>query len=134
MARGIVLALAALVVAALLSWHAAKVAVQTILLLPALFPSPPLDPLTVFTGAPTHETTTLQYAAGNIQVDLFRPTDSGRHGAIMLLLGAGPIDRLDLADRFAEALARTGIVVMLPPRRDGASTRSKNDASPQGTR
>src|SRR5579859_6986757 len=95
-------------------WHPARVAVQTLLLLPALFPSAPMDPLSAFTAAPVRGTSTFTYAAGAVEASLFQPVGDGRHGAMMLLLGAGDLPRSDLAVHFAEALARLGIVTLVP--------------------
>src|SRR5207237_9280956 len=78
------------------------------------FPTSPVDLLSLVTAAPIHEERTLTYAAGSIHVDLFHPANDGRHGAIILLLGAGDVPRSDLAIRFSEALARSGVVAMLP--------------------
>ena len=38
-------------------WHPARVAVQTLLLLPTLFPSAPLDPLSLVTRTPMRRAT-----------------------------------------------------------------------------
>jgi dienelactone hydrolase len=96
------------------AWHPARVAVQTLLLLPALFPSAPFDPLGALTAAPTCEASTYRYAAGTVEAELCRPARGGRHGAIVLLLGAGDLPRGDLARHFADALARLGVITLLP--------------------
>ena len=98
----------------LVGWHPARVAVQTLLLLPALFPSPPVDPLAAISAAPTVEPHTYGYAGGTVNADLYLPAGSGEHGAIVLLLGAGDLPRSDLALRFADTLARLGVVVLVP--------------------
>jgi hypothetical protein len=54
------------------------------------------------------------YAAGTVEADLFHPRADGRRGAIVLLLGAGDVPRSDLAVHFAGALARLGVVTLLP--------------------
>jgi hypothetical protein len=95
-------------------WHPARVAMQTLLLLPALFPSAPFDPLSLLTAAPAREHHTYQYSAGSVEADLYAPTGGGRHGAMMLLLGAGDLPRSDLAVHFADALARLGVVTLVP--------------------
>ncbi len=97
-----------------LYWHPARVAAQALVLLPALFPSAPIDPLVLATDRPIHTERNFTYAAGSIQADIYHPTDGERHGAIILSLGAGDLPRSDLAVRFAEAMARLGVVVMLP--------------------
>ncbi len=98
----------------LAGWHPARVAVQTLLLLPALFPSPPIDPLAALSATPSREQHRYTYAGGSVDADLYLPAASGEHGAIMLLLGAGDLPRSDLAIRFADALARLGVVVLVP--------------------
>src|SRR5471030_723498 len=108
-----ILALAALV-AALALWHPARVAAQALLLLPALFPSAPFDPLGLVTPAPIVEQYSYPYAGGTVEADLYRPAGDGQHGAMMLLLGAGDLPRSDVAVHFAEGLARLGIVVLVP--------------------
>ena len=111
MRRAVVLGVAGL--AALLGlWHPARVAVQALLLLPALFPLAPLGPLGLM-AMPAREARTDAYTAGTVDSVVFHPPFGGRHGAIVLLLGAGDLPRSDLAERFAEALARLGIVTML---------------------
>src|SRR5260370_1345098 len=82
---------------------------------------PPGVPRQVAPGArapppsPTRGRTSYTGPAGTIDADLFQPVGStGRHGAMMLLLGAGDLPRSDLAVHFAEALARLGIVTLVP--------------------
>jgi hypothetical protein len=111
--RIVLFGLAAIVVV-LGVWHPARVALQALALLPSLFPSAPIEPLTLLTASPTREQAEYTYAAGTLEVDLFAPRGGGRHGAIVLLLGAGDLPRSDLAIHFADALARLGIVTMLP--------------------
>jgi dienelactone hydrolase len=95
-------------------WHPARVAVQTLLLLPALFPSAPLDPLSLVTATPSEHDSTYSYAAGTVDAQLFQPAGGGRHGAMILMLGAGDLPRGALAVHFAEALARLGVVALIP--------------------
>ncbi|MGI9145164.1 MAG: hypothetical protein ACR2IK_01220 [Chloroflexota bacterium] len=84
------------------------------LLLPALFPSAPFDPLAQVTAAPAREQYAYAYAGGTVQADLYRPRTGGRHGAMMLLLGAGDLPRSDVAVHFASELARLGILTLVP--------------------
>jgi hypothetical protein len=97
-------------------WHPARVAIQTLLVLPALFPSAPIDVLGAFTPPPSHTAATYPYAAGTVEADVFRPspTDHEQHGAMILLLGAGDLPRGDLAVHFADTLARLGVVTLVP--------------------
>jgi acetyl esterase/lipase len=111
--RFTVLALVALALAVLF-WHPARVASQALVLLPALFPNAAFDPLEMATARPTRTEHNFSYAGGTIQADVYHPSDGGQHGAMILLLGAGDLPRSDLAVHFAEALARLGVVVMLP--------------------
>ncbi len=106
--------LALLLVALLVVWHPARVAVQALVLLPALFPNAPVDPLALVTAPPIRSEHPFVYAAGNVEATIFHPSSGGEHGALILLLGAGDLPRSDLAVHFAEALARLGVVVMLP--------------------
>jgi hypothetical protein len=105
---------ALLLVAVLVAWHPARVAAQTLLLLPAIFPNPPVDPLALVTSEPARTEHHFTYAAGTIDASIFHPPDGGQHGAVMLLPGAGELPREGEAVRFAEALARLGVMVMLP--------------------
>jgi len=95
-------------------WHPTWVAVQTLLLLPTLFPAAPLDPLAALTSTPVRDELTSTYAGGTLDTQFIAPSGDGRHPAIALLLGAGDLPRSDVAIHFAEALARLGIVVSLP--------------------
>ncbi len=104
----------AAVIAAIAVWHPARVAVQTLFLLPALFPSAPIDPLSLVTAEPAREQYTYTYAGGSVDADLYRPTGGGRHGAMMLLLGAGDLPRSDLAVHLATELARLGVLTLVP--------------------
>jgi dienelactone hydrolase len=98
----------------LVAWHPARVAVQALLLLPALFPSAPVDPLATFTPTPLQTEASNTYAAGTIDTQIFAPSSTGQHPAVILLLGAGDLPRSDLAVHFAQALARLGIIVSVP--------------------
>ena len=117
MRRGAALPPAAALVAALAVWHPARVAVQTLLLLPALFPSAPLDPLEPGHGAPAPRAVLVPLCGGTVEATSIQPAGGGRHGAMMLLLGAGDLPRSDVAVHFAEALARLGSSSWCPSRR-----------------
>jgi pimeloyl-ACP methyl ester carboxylesterase len=52
---------------------------------------------------------------GRVDGDLYVPGAGGRHGALILLLGARPLGRDEpILVRFAEGLSRAGAVVMIP--------------------
>ena len=53
--RPFIFGLTLVLVGALALWRPARVAVQTLLLLPALFPSPPIDPLALLTPEQVQE-------------------------------------------------------------------------------
>ena len=104
----------AVLIVGLAVWHPARVAVQALLLLPALFPSAPVEPLGLFTPTPTREQQIFGYSAGTVDSEVFSPASGGRHSAVIMMLGAGDLPRSDLAVHFADALARLGVVTMLP--------------------
>ena len=95
-------------------WEPSRVAVGALLLLPDVFPSAPLDPLGSLTPAPRRTEYDFAYPGGTVNARVFHPAGGDWHGGVMLLLGVGELPRDDLAIRFAEALARLGVVVMLP--------------------
>jgi len=66
------------------------------------------------TATPVREVRSYPYATGRVEASLFHARGSGQHGAIILLLGAGDLPRSDLAVHFAEALARLGVVTLVP--------------------
>jgi len=111
---GLVFVAVAVAAAVVAGWHPARVAVQALLLLPALFPSAPIDPLAQVTPAPIEDRATYDYSAGTIDTQTFSPADAGKHSAVILLLGAGDLPQSDLAVHFAQALARLGVVTAIP--------------------
>src|SRR5258708_12535761 len=115
MRGGLIAVLATTVVAfGVALWHPARVAVQTLLLLPALFPSAPVDPLSLVTPTPVREERSYPYAAGRVEANLFHTRGSSQHGAIILLLGAGDLPRSDLAVHFAPPLPPLRVLTPLP--------------------
>ena len=106
------LALALVVVA---TAHPLSVAARTVLLMPAVFGDLPINPLAWVTPSPGRETFGFDYPAGRVEGDVYTPGLAGRHGALLLILGARPIERdAPVVVRFAEALSRAGAVVMVP--------------------
>jgi hypothetical protein len=95
-------------------WHPARVALLALLLLPSIFPAAPVDPLALVTPQPAHTTASFAYAAGSVTATVFQPASGGPHGGVVLSLGAGPMPQASLGLRFAEALAREGVVVVVP--------------------
>jgi acetyl esterase/lipase len=95
--------------------HPGRVAVKTLLLLPDMFPSSPLRPLTWLTGPPRFEEVAFDYPAGHIDADVYLPAEGGQHGAVILLLGAVGFPRRESSlVRFADGLSRAGSVVVIP--------------------
>jgi hypothetical protein len=112
--RSLAFGLVLVLVGTLATWHPARVAVQALLLLPALFPSAPIDPLGMVTAESVKDEQTFAYSGGTVDARFFAPSGSGQHAAVVLLLGAGDLPRGDVADHFADALARLGVVVAVP--------------------
>ena len=95
--------------------HPGRVAVKTLLLLPDMFPTSPLRPLTWLTGPPRFEEVAFDYPAGHIDADVYLPAEGDQHGALILLLGAVGFPRRDPSlVRFADGLSRAGAVVLIP--------------------
>src|SRR5437764_7912659 len=99
--------------------HPGRVAAKTLLLLPDMFPNSPLRPLTWVTGTPKVEEYNYDFSVGHVDSDVYLPAAGGRHGALILLLGAVGYPRRDPAlVRFADGLSRAGAVVMIPESRN----------------
>ena len=92
-----------------------RVAVKTALFLPQILPSAPLRPMEWLTSQPLHARVSYPLGSGQGAADLYRPPSGGRRGAVVLFLGvapAGPDDPRVVG--LGEALARAGMVVMIP--------------------
>jgi acetyl esterase/lipase len=95
--------------------HPVRVAILALAVLPSAITALPFDPLVSLTPRPEREEFAFSYAGGSVDGDVYSPGRGGRHGAILLLLGARPVDRNEPPlVRFAEGLSRTGVVVMVP--------------------
>jgi dienelactone hydrolase len=95
--------------------HPVRVALLALAVLPSAIGSLPIDPLVHLTPRPTRESFSFEYPAGTVEGVIFSPGRGGRHGALILILGARPVDRDDpTLVRFAEGLGRAGLVVMIP--------------------
>jgi acetyl esterase/lipase len=121
MPRGLLLATRVAVAVALVSLllvvltHPGRVAAKTLLLLPDMFPNSPLRPLAWVTGPPRVEEYNYDFSVGHVDSDVYLPAAGGRHGALILLLGAVGFPRRDPAlVRFADGLSRAGAVVLIP--------------------
>jgi dienelactone hydrolase len=94
--------------------HPGRVALKTVLVLPELLPDAPVHPLLWVTSPPRHEEHGFQSAVGHVDFDLYLPADGARHGAIVFYTGAFGLRRDPSFVQAAEAIARSGAVVMVP--------------------
>lgn len=95
--------------------HPVRVAILALAVLPSVIASLPFDPLVSLTPKPAREYFTFPYPGGSVEGDVYSPGRDGRYGAIILLLGARPVDRDEPPlVRFAEGLSRAGLIVMVP--------------------
>ncbi len=102
----------------------ARAAFRAAALLPYVFPDAPARPLDWVTRTPVYEE--VRYADGSrtLVADLYRPSDDGRHAALVLSLGVNPAPRDDPGlVRIATGLARDGFVVLIPDSPDLRSHR-----------
>jgi dienelactone hydrolase len=99
----------------LLGPRGSVVALKTAVFIPEIFPDAPVKPLRWFTTAATVERTSIAYAAGTAQLNTYVPARAGPHGAVILMLGARPVDPDDpVVTSFADGLSRLGVVVLVP--------------------
>jgi acetyl esterase/lipase len=111
----VVVALVVLSTLLIVLTHPGRVAAKTLLLLPDFFPTSPLRPLTWVTAAPSVQEYNYDFSAGHVDSDIYLPASGGRHGALIVLLGAVGFPRRDpTLVRFADGLSRSGAVVMIP--------------------
>jgi acetyl esterase/lipase len=104
----------------------ARVAGKSMLILTELFPGAPARPLQWVSGPPRHEELAYHSLAGPVESDLYLPAGDGAHGAVILYTGVFGVRQEPALIRFAETLARSGAVVMVP---ESAAFRS-GDISP----
>jgi acetyl esterase/lipase len=92
-----------------------RVALTTASMMPDLFVDLPVTPLKLTSSEPIKEEVTFSYDSQEVMADLYRPSDGGRHGAMVVVIGAAPRARTDpRAVRLATSAARAGIVVLIP--------------------
>jgi pimeloyl-ACP methyl ester carboxylesterase len=95
--------------------HPVRVALLALAVLPSTIGSLPVDPLVHLTPEPVREPFAFEYPLGTVEGDVYSPGRGGRHGALILILGARPVDRDDpTLVRFAQGLSRAGVVVLIP--------------------
>ena len=92
-----------------------RTAFQTLLFLPQVLPSFPIKPQEWVTGKPVKYEIEFQLAQGVGSADLYVPSGSGEHPAVLFFLGVVPPNRDESRIvGLAEGLARAGMVVMIP--------------------
>jgi acetyl esterase/lipase len=112
---GVFLVLSVALLAGLWANRYTRVALTTASMMPDLFVDLPVSPLKLTTSEPIKEEVTFRYGQEEVVADLYRPSDSGRHGAVVVVIGAAPRARTDpRAVRLASSAARAGVVVMVP--------------------
>ena len=88
---------------------------KTVLFIPQVLPSIPIHPQEWFTDDPIRQEVSYPIPSGQGVADLYTPTGEGEYASVLLFLGVNPAGRDD--DRvvnLANALARSGMVVMIP--------------------
>jgi acetyl esterase/lipase len=92
-----------------------RAGLTTAFMLPDLFVDLPVSPLKLAGARPLKEEVTFPASGGRVSADLYRPDDDGRHGAVLVVIGAAPRALEDeQVVRLAKSAARAGLVVMLP--------------------
>lgn len=116
LARGVKALLLLLVVSVGLGvfTHPGRTAFSSIGTLTEVLPSAPIHPLRWFTGKPVTSRVSYRMAKSEITAEIYRPFGTGRHAAVVFYIGASPAwNNPDLV-RVVSALARDGIVVLVP--------------------
>ena len=105
-----------------------RTAFQTLLFIPQVLPSFPIKPQEWVTGDPVRHDIEFPLAQGVASADIYVPSGSGKHPAVLFFLGVVPPDRDESRIvGLAEGLARAGIVVMIP----WLDSQTQNRISPQ---
>jgi len=113
----------AIVAAFILMWGAlwsvrpTRIGLTTAFLAPDLFLDPAVSPLKLLGAEPLREEVWLDVpeGRGRLVADVYRPKGGGRHGAMVMSVGAAPkIRDHPGVVRLSQAAARAGMVVMIP--------------------
>ena len=118
--RTIAIALAvviALIAAALVVTPQGRAAARAVGFVAQVLPAVPVKPATWFADAPTRQDIRypLSDGRGSGVADLYLPAGEGKRSGMLLFLGVNPAGRDDeRVVNLAEALARSGVVVMVP--------------------
>ena len=92
-----------------------KAVVKTALFVPEVLPAIPIKPQTWFIREPVVSEVHYPTSGGEAVADLYRPASSGKHSAVLFFQGVVPGGRFDpRLVALAKALARSGMVVMIP--------------------
>ena len=92
-----------------------RTAFRTLLFIPQVLPAFPVKPQEWVTGDPVRQEIEFPVAQGTASADLYLPSGSGPHPAVLFFLGVVPPDRDESrVVALADALARSGVVVMVP--------------------
>lgn len=94
--------------------HQGRVALKSAGFLVEVFPSAPAYPLRWFTDEPVREQARYKVGDRDTTANIYRPAGEGRHGAMIFYIGVGPEHQNQHVVRVSRALARSGIVTMLP--------------------
>ena len=110
-----VLAVLGALLASLFGTHYGRLVFTSAAFLPDLMVDLPVRPVTWFTSDPVRQRVTLHYADGKtMPADLYRPPH-GRHGAIVFVMGAPPLEPDDSRlERLADSAARAGFIMLVP--------------------
>ena len=96
-----------------------RIALTTAFMVPDLFFDSPLSVMKIVGEDPLRQEVFIDGPNGPIIADVYRPDDGDAHGAMLVAIGAAPRARDDpRVVRLATALARSGIVVMIPELRN----------------
>ncbi len=107
----------ALVVAALVITPQGRAAARAVGFVAQVLPAVPVKPATWFADAPTRQDIRYPLSDGRGEgvADLYLPAGEGKRSGMLLFLGVNPAGRDDArVVNLAEALARSGVVVMVP--------------------
>lgn len=90
-----------------------RTAIKTLLFIPQVVPTFPVQPQEWFLPEPVHQEIRFPMADSTGSADIYRPPDDGRHSAVLLFFGVAPAPRDDpRVVELSQALARAGMVVM----------------------
>ena len=110
----ILLSLALILGATVAFTQPGRITAKALMILPEVFPAAPVRPLLWFSSPPAREEYSYTSQTGQVECDLYLPAGAGKHGSVILYTGAFGLRREPGFVQFAEALARTGAVVLVP--------------------